>query len=106
MQTSVVGQEVTMIQAIAECYEFNPRKKKGSVICFEVSFPNEEKTLKFGKNWSRLEHKWQYFTEDTYCPALQSEEKHFISNIFARSGVQRCMTYSAQQGRYKVVRIM
>ena len=36
MQTSVVGQEVTMIQAIAECYEFNPRKKKGSVICFEV----------------------------------------------------------------------
>lgn len=106
MQTSVVGQEVTMIQAIAECYEFNPRKKKGSAICFEVSFPNEEKTLKFGKNWSRLEHKWQYFTHDTNCPVLQSEEKHFISNIFARDRAQKYMKYAAQQGRYKVVRVM
>ena len=94
---------VTFVQAIAMCYDFNPRKKKGSSIMFRIEFEDTpDKPFEFGKSWSKLDHDWHFFEHDKFCPYLQCEEKHFVSNLFARTPMHNEMTYSAQQGRPKV----
>ena len=102
----------TLIEAIAELYNFNPRKKIGSEIVFEIVDPDDAGTecegdfLRIGKHWSKAEHKWVYFEHQRYCPCLQDEEKHFISNIMTTSFARRCMHYAAQQGTYVVRKII
>jgi hypothetical protein len=103
MKTSIIGQEVTLTQAVAECYAFSPRKKTGAVICFEITFPDGTRSLKFGKNWHRVLKKWQYFEKMPGLPAFACEEAHFIPNIVSSAGIP--LVYSAQQGKQKIVRI-
>ena len=103
MQTSAIGQEVTLTQAVAECYYFSPRKKTGAIICFEITFPDGTRSLKFGKNWNRALKRWQYFEKMPGLPAFACEEAHFVSNIICSVGSP--LVYSAQQGKQKIVRI-
>ena len=105
MNENEIKNEITLIQAIAECYAFNPRKKKGSRICFEIHFPGEEGTVKFGKSWGKFPNGWHYFEKSgKYVPALRCEEKHFVSNIFCDRKMQQHMIYAAQQGQYTITK--
>ena len=97
-----VGAEYTLIEALAECFSFNPRKKKLQEIVFKITDPDSSEYVMFGKNWSKNEGKWVYFTKDTYGPALVSEDRHFVSNLFSFTFAHNFMTYAAQQGRYVV----
>ena len=98
-------ENVTLIQALAECYNFKPRKKIDSVICFKIRHPNTDRTIQFGKGWSKLSHRWQYFVHESGLPSFGSDEKHFVSNLFCGELADAMMIYSAQQGKFTVTRI-
>lgn len=100
--------EYTLIEALAELYNFNPRKKKNAQIVFEISEkidPINNEIYKFGKNWAKFDHKWEYFDFQTNCPVLGCEERHFVSNLFTNSFAKKYMHYGAQQGTYRVHKI-
>ncbi len=104
---SEVREQVTLVQAISELYAFNPRKKKGARIEFEISVPGETVNCrKFGKHYDSLFHEWSYYIKDVNCPYLGSEEKHFVSNLLTGSFAAQHMRYAAQQGKYVVTRII
>ena len=48
-------EEVTLLQAVAECYNFHPRSHKKRIE-FEIVFQGEDKTVWFGKSWSKIDH--------------------------------------------------
>lgn len=81
----------------------SPKKKTGAVICFEITFPDANRSLKFGKNWNRTLKRWQYFEKMPDLPAFACEEVHFVSNIICSARIP--LVYSAQQGEQKIVRI-
>lgn len=104
--------QYTLIEAIAELYNFNSRKKIGSEIVFEIIDPDDVGTdcegdfLRIGKHWSKVDHKWVYFEHERNClPVLQCEERHFVSNIMTTPFAKRCMHYAAQQGTYVIHKI-
>lgn len=47
-------EEVTLLQAIGDCQNFHPHSHKARIE-FEIVFPNEEKTIWFGKHWSNVD---------------------------------------------------
>ena len=96
-------EEVTLLQAVSECYNFHPRSHKKRIE-FEIVFPNEEKTVWFGKSWSKLDKEWKYYDGETYCPTFAREEKHFLSNLFCGE-IRKHLIYAAQQGTYKIYRV-
>ena len=101
----------TLIEALAELYSFNPRKKVGQEIVFEITDPydaetdNEGDYLRIGKHWSKFEHKWVYFEHQRNRPCVQDTDRHFVSNFMTTNFAQRCMHYGAQQGTYIVRKI-
>lgn len=98
--------EYTLIEALAETYEFNPRKKTNGQIVFELTDKDEPgRWLRFGKNWSKLDHVWHFLTWEKNCPCLTSEEKHFVSNLMTYEFAKRQMRYSAQQGTFRCRKI-
>ena len=98
--------EYTLIEAFAEVYDFNPRKKHDSQIIFEVTDSDEpDKWFRFGKGWSKLDHKWSFFEHEKYCPCLSCEEAHFVSNLITNGFVKRQMMYGAQQGDFVVKKV-
>ena len=97
-------EEVTLLQAVAECYNFHPRSHKQRIE-FEIVFQNEKKTVWFGKSWSEIDREWRYYEGETYCPTFSQCEQHFLSNLFCGELRKREMIYSAQQGDFKVYRI-
>ena len=98
--------EYTLLEALVECYNFNPRKKKMSQIVFEITDQDEpNQRLRFGKNWDTISHEWSYFEWAKYCPSVRCEERHFISNLMTNSFAKIHMHYGAQQGTFKVMKI-
>ena len=98
--------EYSLIEALAECYDFNPRKKKGAQIIFEITDKDEPgRWLRFGKNWSSVFHEWAYFEGEKNCPYLHCEEKHFVSNLMANGFATAQMRYGAQQGTFNIRKI-
>ncbi len=98
--------DYTFIEALAECYNFHPRKKKESQIVFEITDKDEPgKWFRFGKNWSNLLREWSYFEWEKNCPCLSCEERHFVSNLMAHSFAKTQMIYGAQQGTFQVRKI-
>lgn len=95
----------TLIEALAELYNFNPKKKKKSQIVFELTDDGVYKWLRFGKSYSNIEHKWQFFEHAKNCPCLSCEEKHFISNLMCNGFAKDRMTYGAQQGTFEVHKV-
>lgn len=87
--SAVYNSEVTLTQAIAECYMLSPKEKTGAVICFEITFPDGKESLKFGQNWDRTAHDWWYFEKMPGLPAFACEEAHFVSNIICSAGILR-----------------
>ena len=52
----------TLIEALAELYNFNPKKKAKSQIIFEIIDENNGgyDYLRFGKTYNSIEHKWEF----------------------------------------------
>ena len=92
----------TLIEALAELYDFNPKRKKKSQIVFELTDKGVHRWLRFGKYYNNIEHKWQFFEQARDCPCLNCEEKHFVSNLMCYSFAKDRMTYGAQQGTFEV----
>lgn len=98
--------DYTLIEAFAEIYNFNPRKKHDSHIIFEVTdFDEPGEWLRFGKGWNKLDHNWSFFEKTTNCPGFGCDEAHFVSNLMANGFAKRQMIYGAQQGTFKVRKI-
>lgn len=102
-------EEVTLVQAVAECYNFKPKSKK-EIIKFEIRFfdnNNEmiEKKIWFGKGWSKIDKEWRYFEGQTNCPTFSQEARHFLSNLFCSNLAREELIYGAQQGDFKVFRV-
>lgn len=103
---SQVNEQVTLLQAVAELYNFHPRSHKLRML-FEIKFKDTNHTIKFGKGWSKLNKDWQYFYGQTNCPTFGAVEKHFLSNLFCCQfgGKQFPLIYGAQQGDFIITRI-
>ena len=97
-------EEVTLLQAVAECYNFHPRSHKKRIE-FEIVFQGENRTVWFGKSWSNFDHEWRYFEGETNCPTFSQCEQHFLSNLFCGDLRKKEMIYAAQQGDFKVYRV-
>lgn len=98
--------EYSLLEALAECYSFKPKKRKNSKIIFEVTVPNQpDEWFRFGKIWHSHLHEWNYIEWVKNCPTLGCEERHFVSNLMSNSFARTWMTYSAQQGTFKVRKI-
>ena len=97
-------EEVTLLQAVAECYNFHPRSHKKKIE-FEIAFQGEDRTVWFGKAWSKIDKDWRYFDGETYCPTFSQCEQHFLSNLFCGNLRKKEMIYAAQQGDFKVYRV-
>lgn len=98
--------DYTLVEAIAEVYNFNPRKKCDSQIIFEVTDEDEPDTwIRFGKHWDKFEHKWTFTEQAKNCPCLGCEERHFVSNLMANGFAKSQMIYGAQQGTFKVRKV-
>ena len=96
----------TLIEALAECYDFNPKKKKESQIVFEITDDDEPgKWVRFGKHWSKLYGEYTFFEWEKNCPSFQCDEKHFVSNLMTTGFASRQMRYTAQQGTFKVRKV-
>lgn len=110
---SKILREVTLLQAIAECYNFNLRKKIGSEILFEVRFCDENdnsedkdtRIVRFGKHWSKVEHEWKYLEWKPNCPCFGQNEKHWLSNLFCIKAMRENCIYGAQQGDFHVYEV-
>ena len=103
---SEFDKEYTLIEALAELYNFNPRKKNRAQIFFKITTKDEpDNYMRFGKNWSKIDKDWHYIEWAKGDIALGCEEAHFISNLYARDFVKRNMVYGAQQGVFKVHKI-
>lgn len=96
-------EEVTLLQAIGDCYNFHPHSHKARIE-FEIVFPNEERTIWFGKHWSNVDKCWTYYEGQTNCPTYAHKEKHFLSNLFC-GNLNNNLVYSAQQGKFKVYKV-
>ena len=96
-------EEVTLLQAVAECYNFHPRSHKKRIE-FEIVFQDKENTVWFGKAWSKYEHDWRYYEGESNCPTFSQCERHFLSNLFC-GNTRKDMIYGAQQGGFKVYRV-
>lgn len=97
--------EYTLLEALVEVYDFNPKKKRESQILFEVTVEGDDKWLRFGKNYSKFDKDWRYIEWERYCPSFGQEEKHFVSNLMTGSFARDYLHYSAQQGRFKIMKI-
>jgi hypothetical protein len=101
--------EVTLLEALSNCFQFNPKKKIGSSIQFNIVFyddldnPETEQTkmLRFGKYYSKLEHDWVYFEGQTYYPTFTTTEQDMVSNLFCGE-VAKHLIYGARQQCFKV----
>ena len=99
-------EDITLIEALAEVYNFNPRKKRDAQIIFEITDEDEpDKWLRFGKCWNKFEHRWSFIEHATNCPCLGCEERHFVSNLMANGFAKSQMIYGAQQGTFKVRKV-
>lgn len=107
-----LSKEYLLIEALSELYNFNPRKKIGSEIVFEITDPDdvgtahEGESLRIGKHWHKVLGQWTYFKCQSNEPCLGCEEKHFVSNIMTTSYAQRVMRYAAQQGTYVIRKVV
>ena len=99
--------DYTLIEALAELYNFNPKKKTKSQIVFEIIDEDDEicDYLQFGKTYSSIEHKWVFIEHAKNGPWLNYEEKHFISNLMCNHFAKDNMIYGAQQGTFKVHKV-
>lgn len=99
--------DYTLIEALAELYNFNPKKKAKSQIIFEIIDENNGGCdyLRFGKTYSSIEHKWEFMENAKNGPWLNCEEKHFISNLMCNHFAKDNMIYGAQQGTFKVHKV-
>ena len=97
--------EYTLLEALAEIYNFHPKKKRESQILFEITVESDDKWLRFGKNYSKFDKDWRYMEWERYCPCFGQEEKHFVPNLMTSSFAQNYLRYSAQQGEFKIMKI-
>ena len=99
--------DYTLIEALTELYNFNPKKKTKSQIVFEIIDENNGDCdyLRFGKTYSSIEHKWEFMENAKNGLWLNCEEKHFISNLMCNHFAKDNMIYGAQQGTFKVHKV-
>lgn len=97
--------EYTLLEALAEVYDFNPKKKQESQILFEITVEGDDRWLRFGKNYSKFDKDWRYLEWERYCPCFGQEEKHFVPNLMTSSFARDYLHYGAQQGRFKIMKI-
>ena len=95
-------EEDTLMQAIAEMYDFHPKSHK-KVLVFDIVDDNGDIISRIGTFWSRWDKQWKYFESSDGLPTFAQTSKHFLSNLFCGKN-QRGMIYSAQHGKFKVFR--
>ena len=106
--------KVSLTQAIAECYNFNDKKTRLIKFCIKWFKEDknshnefdEDQTTRFGKQYDLASKTWEYFVnESRYVPTFQSNEEHFIQNLFNSEKMRKKAIYSAQCGQVNVFRM-
>ena len=97
-------EEVTLLRAVAECYNFRQRSHKKES---NSKLYSKAKTKLYGleNHGQKIDHEWRYFDGETNCPTFSQCEQHFLSNLFCGDLRKKEMIYSAQQGDFKVYRV-
>ena len=96
-------EEVTLMQAIAEMYNFHPRSHKETLMFDVISREDDSIIVRIGTAYSKWDKTWKHFYSREYEPTFSQTPEHFLSNLFCSS--DRRLIYGAQQGVFKVLRV-